>query len=79
MTQQHVQQVPVTTDSPEVFEQLRRAVDEMSTSKATQRALSLGVTPPTGDSGWEMLPQFEADGSEGPLMWVRVTEPGDHT
>ena len=76
MTQQHVHQVPVTAE-PEVLDRLRQAVDEMSTSEATTYARSQGIAPPTDDPAWELLPRFEPDGSDGPLMWVLVTEPAD--
>jgi hypothetical protein len=66
--------VPVTAD-PDLLAQLRRVADEMSTARATQFAIAHGVTPPTDDPAWEMLMRFEADGSEGPLVWVLVSEP----
>jgi hypothetical protein len=76
VTQQHVRQVPVTADR-EVLDRLRRAADEMSTGEVTAYARSEGVTPPSDDAAWELLPQFEADGTDGPLMWVLVTELAD--
>ncbi len=77
MTQQQVQQVPVSVADPELLQQLRHAADTMSTSAASRYAISRGVTPPTGDPDWELLTRFEADGSDGPLMWVLVTEPAE--
>jgi len=77
VTAQYVRQMPVVVDNPDTLEQLRQAVDAMSTARATQYAISLGVTPPTDDPDWELLPRFEPDGSEGPLMWVLVSEPLD--
>ena len=76
MTAQHVHQVPVRAE-PEVLDRLRQAADEMSTREVTAYARTHGVTPPTDDPSWELLPQFEPDGSDGPLMWVLVTEPTD--
>lgn len=76
MTAQHVQQVPVTAET-DLLDRLRQAVDEMSTSEATAYARTHGVAPPTDDPSWELLPQFGPDGSEGPLMWVLVTELAD--
>ena len=75
MTAQDVRQVPVVVDDPDTSERLRQAVDAMSTARATQYAISLGVSPPSDDPDWELLPRFEPDGSEGPLMWVLVSEP----
>ena len=76
MTAQHVHQVPVRAE-PEVLDRLRQAADEMSTREVTAYARAHGVTPPTDDPSWELLPRFEPDGSDGPLMWVLVTEPAD--
>ncbi|MFB6394987.1 hypothetical protein [Polymorphospora lycopeni] len=70
-----MQQVPVVVDDPDTLQRLRRAADGMSTARATQYAISLGVTPPSADPDWELMTRFEADGSEGPLMWVLVSEP----
>lgn len=75
MTAQHVRQVPVVVDNPDTLERLRQAVDAMSTARATRYAIGLGVTPPTNDPDWELLPRFEPDGSDGPLMWVLASEP----
>jgi hypothetical protein len=76
VTAQHVHQVPVTA-RPEVQDRLRQAADEMSTSEVTAYARTQGVIPPTNDPSRDLLPRFEPDGSDGPLMWVLVTEPTD--
>jgi hypothetical protein len=73
VTAQHVQLVPVVAE-PDVLDQLRQAADDMSTSEVTAYARTRGVSPPTDDPAWELLPRFEPDGS-GPLIWVLVTEP----
>jgi hypothetical protein len=61
------------TAGREVPDQPRRAADELNTSEITAYARAEGITPPTDAPAWDLLPRYEPDGSDGPLMWVLVT------
>jgi hypothetical protein len=69
---QEVRQVPVVAPDARILYQLKQAVDSMSTDRATAFVRSLGFTPPTCERGWEVRIRVEPDGSEGPVVWIRV-------
>jgi hypothetical protein len=64
--------VPVEAPDGRILRQLKLAVDSMSTDRATQYVRSLGFAPPTCERGWEVRIRVEPDGSEGPVVWIRV-------
>ncbi|GIJ49986.1 hypothetical protein Val02_68720 [Virgisporangium aliadipatigenens] len=64
--------MPVEAPDARILRQLKLAVDSMSTDRATAYARSLGFTPPTCERGWEVRIRVEPDGSEGPVVWIRV-------
>ena len=74
MTIQHVQEVPVVVGDETIRQEVSRAVDELDTTEASRYAITRGVLPPTEDPAWMLCQRFESDGSEGPLVWVLVTE-----
>jgi hypothetical protein len=74
---QHVREVPAVIPDRDTLERVRQAVDGQDTKVATHYALEQGVRPPTDEDGWMLCQRFEADGTEGPLVWVHVTETGE--
>ena len=74
MTLQHVEEVPALIGDPAILEQVKQAVDELDTKEATLYAIARAVMPPTEDPEWMLCQRFASDGSEGPLVWVLVTE-----
>jgi hypothetical protein len=77
VTTQHVREVPAIIDDPATLARVKQAVDGLDTKVSTQYAIEQGVTPPTDEFGWMLCQRFEADGSEGPLVWVHVIETED--
>jgi hypothetical protein len=74
VTTQQVRQIPAIIDDPDLRQRVIHALDDLDTKVATRYALDQGVRPPTDEDGWMLCQRFEPDGSDGPLVWVHVTE-----
>lgn len=73
MSNQDVHTVPIVLDDANAFQQLKHAVDVLSTADASRFAKEAGVRPPTEEPDWELLVRAEPDGTES-LLWVLVRE-----
>ncbi|WP_203857591.1 hypothetical protein [Plantactinospora mayteni] len=69
-----MREVPAVIGEETIRQDVGRAVDELDTTEASRYAIARGVLPPTEDPAWMLCQRFEPDGSEGPLVWVLVTE-----